>query len=218
MQHRNNELSSLFSPAFVFNSSSSLHHILSFSPHTHIHIYHHNQQQHTLAHLLNMVRTESTFSIQQCRRRRRRRCSAPPRWPTCSLVGVRPSSAVVGLCSMLVVVASCVLLLLNCMHCEAVSLREEHHARRAHRTSTPEELTSGDVDGHEAHLGLDDDQLSQLHPSTHVYTNQFVVESSHEPARVQELAEEHGFNYLGHVSRHFFVFCLSFPFSLFCGS
>lgn len=150
-----------------------------------------------------MVRKELTFSKQQNRKR-----SPPRRWPTCSLVGVCRSS-VVGLCSIFLAV-SC-MLLLNCIHCEAVSIE----ARRPRQASTFEELISGDVDGHEGDLGLDDEQLSQLHPSAHVYTNQFVVESHENPNRVRELAEAHGFNYLGHVSRHFLL--LSFLL-LSCGS
>ena len=53
---------------------------------------------------------------------------------------------------------------------------------------------------HNEILGIDDGQWKKLNQNAHVFTNQFVIESKYDPDHIKILAQQHGFDYLGHVS------------------
>lgn len=62
------------------------------------------------------------------------------------------------------------------------------------------DYSPSDVTDDDEIIGIEDHQLAQIDANTHVYTNQFVVESRAAPEHVRKLAHDHGFEYLGHVS------------------
>ncbi|KAJ6219529.1 hypothetical protein RDWZM_005341 [Blomia tropicalis] len=56
---------------------------------------------------------------------------------------------------------------------------------------------------HNEILGIDDGQWKKLNQNAHVFTNQFVIESKYDPDHIKILAQQHGFDYLGHIFGNF---------------